>query len=62
MPPCSSIRTARRRSPTASCTVLRSTHLRDDLRRRGLERVKAYSWARSVKRVREIYGEVLWRS
>jgi len=38
---------------------LRSTHMRDELRRRGLERVKAYSWARSVKRVREIYGEVL---
>ena len=41
--------------------VLRSTHLREDLRRRGLERVKDYSWARSVKRVREIYGEVLRR-
>jgi glycosyltransferase involved in cell wall biosynthesis len=40
-------------------SVLRSTHLREDLRRRGLERVKAYSWARSVKRVHEIYGEVL---
>jgi glycosyltransferase involved in cell wall biosynthesis len=40
-------------------TVLRSTHMRDELRRRGLERVKEYSWARSVKRVREIYGEVL---
>ena len=40
-------------------TVLRSTHLREDLRRRGLERVKEYSWARSVQRVREIYGEVL---
>ena len=42
-------------------TVLRSTHLREDLRERGLERVKEYSWARSVQRVREIYGEVLVR-
>ena len=40
-------------------TVLRSTHLRDELSRRGLERVKEFSWARSVHRVREIYGEVV---
>jgi glycosyltransferase involved in cell wall biosynthesis len=40
-------------------TVLRSTHLRGELRKRGLERVKAFSWARSVQRVREVYGEVL---
>jgi glycosyltransferase involved in cell wall biosynthesis len=40
-------------------SVLRSTHLREELRARGLERVKTYSWARSVKRVHEIYGEVL---
>jgi glycosyltransferase involved in cell wall biosynthesis len=40
-------------------TVLRSTHLRQELRTRGLERVKEYSWARSVQRVREVYGEVL---
>src|SRR5688500_9176122 len=40
-------------------SVLRSTHLRDDLRKRGFERVKEYSWERSVRRVREIYGEVL---
>jgi glycosyltransferase involved in cell wall biosynthesis len=39
--------------------VLRSAHLRDDLRKRGLERVKAYSWARSVQQVRAVYGEVL---
>ena len=39
--------------------VLRSTHLRDDLRRRGLKRSQEYSWARSVQRVREIYDEVL---
>lgn len=40
-------------------TVLRSTHLRGDLSRRGLERVKAFSWERSVRRVRDVYGEVL---
>jgi glycosyltransferase involved in cell wall biosynthesis len=40
-------------------TVLRSTHLRDDLRRRGLERAHEYSWNRSVRRVREIYAEVV---
>ena len=39
--------------------VLRSTHLREDLRKRGFERVREYSWARSVQRVREVYGEVL---
>jgi glycosyltransferase involved in cell wall biosynthesis len=38
--------------------VLRSTHLRDELRERGLARVKAYSWHRSAQRVREVYGEV----
>jgi glycosyltransferase involved in cell wall biosynthesis len=40
-------------------TVLRSAHIRDDLRKRGFARVKEYSWARSVQRVRDIYGEVL---
>ena len=40
-------------------SVLRSTHLRGELSRKGLERVKAFSWARSVQRVREVYGEVL---
>ena len=39
--------------------VLRSTHLRDDLRERGFARVKAYSWHRSAQRVREVYGEVV---
>jgi glycosyltransferase involved in cell wall biosynthesis len=39
-------------------TVLRSTHLRSDLRERGFKRVKEYSWARSVQRVRDVYGEV----
>jgi glycosyltransferase involved in cell wall biosynthesis len=38
--------------------VLRSTHLRDDLRERGFARVKAYSWHQSAQRVREVYGEV----
>jgi glycosyltransferase involved in cell wall biosynthesis len=40
-------------------TVLRSTHLREELRQRGLKRAQEYSWARSVHRVREIYGQVL---
>jgi len=39
--------------------VLRSAHLRDDLRQRGFARVKAYSWRRSAQRVREVYGEVV---
>ncbi|MCM3880592.1 MAG: glycosyltransferase family 4 protein [Vicinamibacterales bacterium] len=39
--------------------VLRSSHLRDDLRERGLNRVKAYSWRRSAERVREVYCEVV---
>jgi glycosyltransferase involved in cell wall biosynthesis len=39
--------------------VLRSAHLRDDLRQRGFARVKAYSWLRSAQRVREVYGEVV---
>jgi glycosyltransferase involved in cell wall biosynthesis len=39
--------------------VLRSTHLREDLRQRGLRRAQEYSWARSVRRVRDVYGEVL---
>ena len=39
-------------------TVLRSTHLRGELSRRGLERVKAFSWTRSIQRVRQVYGEV----
>ena len=39
--------------------VLMDSDLRDDLRQRGLRRVKEFSWERSVRRVREIYGEVL---
>jgi glycosyltransferase involved in cell wall biosynthesis len=39
--------------------VLSDTALRDDLRRRGLERARHFSWEQSVRRVRQIYGEVL---
>ncbi|HVL69220.1 MAG TPA: glycosyltransferase family 1 protein [Vicinamibacterales bacterium] len=39
--------------------VLTDAPLREDLRRRGLARVREFSWDRSVARVREIYGEVL---
>jgi glycosyltransferase involved in cell wall biosynthesis len=39
--------------------VLSDSALRDDLRARGLERVRHFSWARSVERVRAIYSEVL---
>jgi glycosyltransferase involved in cell wall biosynthesis len=39
--------------------VLTEPALRDDLRQRGLARVKEFSWERSVRRIREIYEEVL---
>ena len=39
--------------------VLTDPALRDDLRRRGLARAQHFSWERSIKRVRDIYGEVL---
>ncbi len=39
--------------------VLLDSDLRDDLRQRGLRRVAEFSWERSVRRVREIYEEVL---
>jgi glycosyltransferase involved in cell wall biosynthesis len=39
--------------------VLSEPALRDDLRRRGFARVKEFSWDRSVKRIREVYDEVL---
>jgi glycosyltransferase involved in cell wall biosynthesis len=39
--------------------VLSDASLREDLRRRGLERAHHFSWDRSIRRVREIYGEVL---
>ena len=42
--------------------VLSDSALRADMSRRGLERAKQFSWERSVRRVREIYDEVLSRS
>jgi glycosyltransferase involved in cell wall biosynthesis len=39
--------------------VLTDPFLRDDLRERGLRRVKEFSWDRSIRRVRDIYEEVL---
>jgi glycosyltransferase involved in cell wall biosynthesis len=39
--------------------VLNDSTLREDLRQRGLERARHFSWDRSIRRVREIYGEVL---
>jgi glycosyltransferase involved in cell wall biosynthesis len=38
--------------------VLTDVDLRRDLRRRGLARARQFSWETSVRRVREIYGEV----
>ncbi|HYM23249.1 MAG TPA: glycosyltransferase family 1 protein [Vicinamibacterales bacterium] len=42
----------------AMMRVLTDETLRRDLRRRGLERARQFSWEQSVRRVREIYGEV----
>src|SRR4029453_15091770 len=39
--------------------VLWDSDLREDLKQRGLRRVKDFSWERSVRRGREIYGEGL---
>jgi glycosyltransferase involved in cell wall biosynthesis len=39
--------------------VLLDSDLREDLRQRGLRRVAEFSWDRSVRRIREIYEEVL---
>jgi glycosyltransferase involved in cell wall biosynthesis len=39
--------------------VLTEPALRDDLRERGLARAKHFSWDRSVRRIRQIYEEVL---
>ena len=39
--------------------VLDDPSLRDDLRRRGYARAREFSWERSVKRIREIYEQVL---
>jgi glycosyltransferase involved in cell wall biosynthesis len=38
--------------------VLTDDSLRNELRRRGLERATQFSWESSVRRVREIYGQV----
>jgi glycosyltransferase involved in cell wall biosynthesis len=39
--------------------VLTDAPLREDLREKGLARVKEFSWERSVQRVRQIYTEVI---
>jgi glycosyltransferase involved in cell wall biosynthesis len=39
--------------------VLSDDRLRDDMRERGLARARAFSWGHSIRRVREIYDEVL---
>ena len=39
--------------------VLTDQNLRSELRRRGPERARHFSWESSVRRVREIYGQVL---
>jgi glycosyltransferase involved in cell wall biosynthesis len=39
--------------------VLRDDSLRTDLIRRGRERVKMFSWERSVARIRQVYGELV---
>jgi glycosyltransferase involved in cell wall biosynthesis len=41
--------------------ILTDSTLRADLRSRGLARARQFSWDRSIRRVREIYGEVLAR-
>jgi glycosyltransferase involved in cell wall biosynthesis len=38
--------------------VLTDEGLRADLRRKGMERARAFSWEKSVSRIREIYGQV----
>jgi glycosyltransferase involved in cell wall biosynthesis len=39
--------------------ILTEPSLRADLRARGLARARAFSWERSIRRVREIYDEVM---
>jgi glycosyltransferase involved in cell wall biosynthesis len=39
--------------------VLTEPGLREELRARGLARVKEFSWERSVRRIRDVYDEVL---
>ena len=41
--------------------VLSDEHLRDFLRERGMARAREYSWEQSVRRIREVYGEVMER-
>jgi glycosyltransferase involved in cell wall biosynthesis len=43
----------------AIVNVMSDGTLRAELVRRGLERVKSFSWARSVQRTQEVYAEVL---
>jgi glycosyltransferase involved in cell wall biosynthesis len=43
----------------AMARVLADDALRTELVRRGYERVKAFSWERSVRRTLEVYAEVL---
>ena len=46
-----------RRSPTGIATVLTDERVRRDLRAKGLERARQFSWEASVRRVRDIYFE-----
>jgi glycosyltransferase involved in cell wall biosynthesis len=39
--------------------VMLDDRLRDDMRERGFARVREFSWGRSVRRIKEIYDEVL---
>jgi hypothetical protein len=48
-----------RDSAAAADLVLTDEELRRSLRQRGLARAKQFSWDESVRRVREIYEEVL---
>ena len=41
--------------------VLTDEHLRASLRERGMARAREFSWERSVRRIREVYGEVMER-
>ena len=43
----------------AMARVLTDAPLRNDLIRRGRERVNAFSWERSVARIRQVYGELV---
>jgi glycosyltransferase involved in cell wall biosynthesis len=42
----------------AMVRVLTDESLRKDLRRRGLERARQFSWEQSVARIRRIYDEI----